>query len=88
MYLNVRLEDSPEEEKMMLDCRMRVELLQGQIHSFLQGIRELIVIILLCIAGAEQGSGAQQQQQNSCHLSPSVSNNEGNGERCKGPPTF
>lgn len=64
--LNVWLCDTFEEEKMMLDCRMRVDLLQGEIHSFLVRFRKCTVS-LLCSRGKEQSSNAQQQQCQSSH---------------------
>ena len=61
---------------MVLDPCVRVQLLQGQVHSLLEAFRKFIVVVLLCIGAKEQGSNAEEQQQSS-HLSPRVCDCEG-----------
>lgn len=62
-HLDVWRGQASEEDKMLLDCGVRVDLLQGQVHSSLQGLGELTVSIPLGLRGGKQSSNAEHQQQ-------------------------
>ena len=48
---------------MLLDCGVRAELLQNQVHPSLQGLGELAVGAPLGLRGGRQSSSAGHQQQ-------------------------
>lgn len=77
-YLDVGLVDTSEEEEMVLDPRVGVELLQGQVHSFPVGFGEFIVSPLR-VGGNEQSPEAEEEHQQRSHLSPRVCNKGSEG---------
>lgn len=63
VYLDAWRRQASEKDKVLLDAGVRVELLQSQVHSSLQGLGEVAVSATLGLRGGQQSSSADQQQQ-------------------------